>query len=71
MLMHNEELHNVYATPDIVRVIESKRGKREEHVARMEEMIHSYNILIGRSEGRRSLGRPRRKWENSSGILWI
>jgi hypothetical protein len=60
--LHNEELHNLYASPNIIRVIKSKRMRCEGHVARMREMRNAYKILVGKREGKRPLGRPRRKW---------
>jgi hypothetical protein len=63
--LHNEELHGLYSSPSIVRVIEARRMKWAGHVARMGEVRGAYNILVGRSEGRRPLGRPRRRWEDN------
>jgi hypothetical protein len=63
--LHNEELHGLYSSPSIVRVIKARRMRWAGHVARMGEVRGAYNILVGRPEGRRSLGRPRRRWEDS------
>jgi hypothetical protein len=63
--LHNEELHGFYSSPSIVRVIKARRMRWAGHVARMGEMRGSYNILVGRPEGRRPLGRPRRRWEDN------
>jgi hypothetical protein len=63
--LHNEELHGLYSSPDIVRVIKARRMKWAGHVARMGEVRGAYNILVGRPEGRRPLGRPRRRWEDN------
>jgi hypothetical protein len=63
--LHNEELHGLYFSPSIVRVIKARRMRWERHVARMEEVRGAYNILVGRPEGRRPLGRPRRRWEEN------
>jgi hypothetical protein len=63
--LHNEELHGLYSSPSIVRVIKARRVRRAGHVARMEEVRGAYNILVGRPEGRRPVGRPRRRWENN------
>jgi hypothetical protein len=63
--LHNEELHNLYASPNIIRVTEWRRMRRAEYRARMEEMRNVYNILVGKCEWRRPPGRPRRRWENN------
>jgi hypothetical protein len=62
--LHNEELHGLYSSPSIVRVIKARRMRWEGHVARMGEVRDAYNILVGKPEGRRPLGRPRRRWED-------
>jgi hypothetical protein len=62
--LHNEELHGLYSSPGIVRVIKARRSSVG-HVARMGEVRSAYNILFGRPEGRRPLGRPRRRWEDN------
>jgi hypothetical protein len=58
--LHNEELHVLYFSPNIVRVIKSRRMRWAEHVARMGEGRGFYRVLFGRPEGKRPLGRPRR-----------
>jgi hypothetical protein len=63
--LHNEELHGLYSSPSIVRVIKARRMRWAGHVARMGEMKGAYNILVGRPEGRRPLGRHRRRWEDN------
>jgi hypothetical protein len=63
--LHNEELHGLYSLPSIVRVIKARRMRWAGHVARMGEVKGAYNILVGRPEGRRPLGRPRRRWEDN------
>jgi hypothetical protein len=63
--LHNEELHGLYSSPSIVRVIKARRMRWAGHVARMGEMRGAYNILVGRLEGRRPLERPRRRWEDN------
>jgi hypothetical protein len=63
--LHNEELHGLYSSPSIVRVIKARRMRWEGHVARMGAVRGAYNILVGRPEGRRPLGRPRRRWEDN------
>jgi hypothetical protein len=62
--LHNEELHGLYSSPGIVRVIKAKRMRWAWHVVPMGEVRVVYNILVGRPEGRRPLGRPRRRWED-------
>jgi hypothetical protein len=59
--LHNEELNDLYSSPNIIRVIKSRRMRWAEHVARMGEGRSAYRILVGRPEGRRPLGRPRRR----------
>jgi hypothetical protein len=63
--LHNDELHGLYSSPSIVRVIKARRMRWAGHVARMGEVRGAYNILVGRPEGRRPLERPRRRWEDS------
>jgi hypothetical protein len=63
--LHNEELHGLYSSPSVVRVIKARRMIRAGHVARMGEVRVAYNILVGRPEGRRPLGSPRRRWEDN------
>ena len=60
--LHNEELNDLYSSPNIVRVIKSRIMRSAGHVARMGEERGVYRVLVGRPEGRRSLGRPRRRW---------
>jgi hypothetical protein len=55
----------MYLSPNIIRVIKSRRLRWAEHVARMGEERGAYRILVGRPEGRRPLGRPRRRWEDN------
>jgi hypothetical protein len=63
--LHNDELHRLYSSPNIVRVIKSRRMRWAGHVARMEEGSGIYRVLVGRSEGKRPLGRPRRRCEDN------
>jgi hypothetical protein len=63
--LRNEELHGLYSSPSIVRVIKAGRMRWAGHVARMWEVRGAYNILVGRPEGRRPLVRPRRRWEDN------
>jgi hypothetical protein len=62
----NDELHSLYSSPNIVRVIKSRRMRWEGHVARMGEGRGVYRVLAGRPEGKRPLGRPRRRWEDNT-----
>jgi hypothetical protein len=62
--LHNEELHNLYTSPNIIRVIRSSRMRWTVHVARLEEVISSYQILVGNLEGRK-LGKTRGRRENN------
>jgi len=57
--LHNEELNDLYCSPNILRVIKSRRMRWAGHVARMGEDRGVYRVLVGKPEGRRSLGRPR------------
>jgi hypothetical protein len=59
--LHNEELHNLYSSPSIIRLIKSRRMRWGGHVARMGEKKNVYRILVGMPEGKRPLGRPRRR----------
>jgi hypothetical protein len=60
--LHNEELHNFYSSPSIIRMIKSRRMRWVGHVARMGEKRNAYRILVGSPAGKRPLGRPRRRW---------
>jgi hypothetical protein len=62
--LHNEELRNFYASPNIIRVIKS-RIRWVGNVACVEEMRNTYNTLVGKPEGERLLGRPTRRWEDN------
>jgi hypothetical protein len=63
--LHNEKLHSLYSSPSIVRVIKARRMRWAGHMARMGKVRGAYNILVGRPEGRRPLGRPRRRCEDN------
>jgi hypothetical protein len=79
--LHSEELHNLYSSPDIIRQVKSRRVRWAGHLARMGEERKVYKVLVGKPEGRRPLGRPRRKWEDGvrmdlseiglGGVDWI
>jgi hypothetical protein len=60
--LHNEELRDLYSSPSIVRIIKSRRMRWAGHVARMGEKRNVYRLLVGKPEGKRPLGRPRRMW---------
>jgi hypothetical protein len=63
--LHNDELHSLYSSPNIVRVTKSRRMRWSGHVARMGEGRGVYRVLIGRPEVKRPLGRLRRRWEDN------
>jgi hypothetical protein len=63
--LHNDELHNLYFSPNIIRMIKSRKMRWAGHVASMEEGRGVYKVLDGRPEGKRPLGRPRRRWEDN------
>jgi hypothetical protein len=79
--LHSGELHNLYSSPDIIRQIKSRRMRWAGHVARMGEGRNVYRVLMGKPEGKRPLGRPRRRWEDGikmdleengwGGVEWI
>jgi hypothetical protein len=60
--LHNEELNDVYSLPNIVWVVKSRRMRWAGHVARMGEDRCVYRVLVGKPEGKKPLGRPRRRW---------
>ena len=62
--LHNEELHTLYRSPNIVRMIKSRKLRWAGHVARMEEGRSAFKILTGKPTGKRPWGRPRRRWED-------
>jgi hypothetical protein len=59
--LHNEELHDLYSSPSIIRIIKSRRTRWAGYVARMGER-NTYRLLVGKPDGKRPLGRPRRRW---------
>jgi hypothetical protein len=63
--LHNEELHDLYSSPSIIRVTKSGRMRLVGHVAQMREKRNAYRLLVGKPEGKRPLGRPRRRWVNN------
>jgi hypothetical protein len=60
--LRNEELRDLYSSPSIIRIIKSRWKRWAGHVARMGEKRNSYRLLMGKPEGKRPLGRPRRRW---------
>jgi hypothetical protein len=63
--LHNEELHGLYSSPSRIRVIKARKMRWAGHVARRVEVRGAYNILVGKPEGRRPLGRPRCRREDN------
>ena len=63
--LHNEELNDLYCSPNIVRVIKSRRLRWAGHVTHMGERRGVYRVLVGKPEGKRPLGRLRRRWEHN------
>jgi hypothetical protein len=63
--LHNDELHDLYSSPNIVRVIKSRRMRWAGHVACMGEGRGAYRVLVERPKGKRPLGRPRCRWEDN------
>jgi hypothetical protein len=60
--LHNEEIHDLYSSSNIIRMIKSRRTRWAGHVARMGETRNAYRILVGKPERKRPLGKPRRRW---------
>jgi hypothetical protein len=79
--LHNDELHSLYFSPNIVKVIKSRWMRWEGHVARIGEGRGVYRVLVGWPEGKRPLVRPRHRWEDNikldlreigiDGVNWI
>jgi hypothetical protein len=60
--LYNKELHDLYSSPSIIRIIKSRRMRWAGHVARMGKKRNAYRLLVGKPERKRLLGRPRRRW---------
>jgi hypothetical protein len=63
--LHNEELNDLYSLLNTVRVVKSRRMRWAGHVARMGEDRGVHRVLVGKPKGKKTLGRPRRRWENN------
>jgi hypothetical protein len=63
--LHDDELHSLCPSPNIIRVIKARRLRWAGHVSRMGEGRGVYRVLVGRPEGKRPLGRPRHRWEDN------
>ena len=63
--LHNAVLHALNSSPNIIKNLKSRRLRWAEHVVRMEQARYAYRVSVGRSEGKRPLGRPRRRWEDN------
>jgi hypothetical protein len=73
--LYNEELCDLYSSPSIIRIIKSRRMRWAGHIARMGEKRNAYRLLVGNPEGKRPLGRPRRRWVDNirmdlRGVVW-
>jgi hypothetical protein len=60
--IHNEELHDLYSSPNIIRITKSRRMRWVGHVAQIGQKMNAYRLLVGKPEEKRPLGRPRRRW---------
>jgi hypothetical protein len=79
--LHNDELQNLYASPNIIRMIKSRRMRWAGNIACMGEIRKAYKIVVGKPEGKRPLGSPRHSWEDNirmdlmeigwENVLWI
>jgi hypothetical protein len=67
--LHNEELHDQYSSPSIIRMIKSRRMRWAGHVGRMGEIRNTCRILVGKPEGKKPLGRPWSRWDDNT--EWI
>jgi hypothetical protein len=69
--LHNEELHNLYSSSSIIRIIKSRRMRWAGHVARMGKKRNVYRLLVAKPEGKRPLGRPSCRWLDSSKMVLL
>jgi hypothetical protein len=79
--LHNEELRDLHSSPGIITIFKPMRMRWAGHVARMGEKRNAYRLLVGKPEGKRPLGRPRRRWVDNikmalleigwGGVDWI
>jgi hypothetical protein len=67
--LHNKELHNLYSSSNIIRMMKSRRMRWAGHVARMGETRNAYRILVGKPEEKRPIGRRRHRWTKLKWIL--
>jgi hypothetical protein len=67
--LHNEELNDLYSLPSIIRIIKSRSMRWAGNVAQMGEKSNVYRLLVGKSEGKIPLGRPRCRWMET--LRWI
>jgi hypothetical protein len=76
--LHNQELHDLYSSPSIIRIMKLRRMRWAWHVARMGAKRNAYRLLVGKPEGRRTLERPRHRWLDNirmdlvevDGVMW-
>jgi hypothetical protein len=79
--LHNEELYDLYSSPNTVQLMTSRRMRWTGHVACMGQRRGVYRVLVGKSEGKKLLGRRRHRWEDNikmdlqkvkfGGVDWI
>jgi hypothetical protein len=69
--LHNEELHNLHPSPNIIKMLKSRRMRWAVHVERMGAKMNSYRILVRKPEGNRPLGRPRRRWVHAIKMMGL
>jgi hypothetical protein len=79
--LHNEELHNLYISPSVIIMLKSRRMRWAGFVARTEAKRNAHMVLVGKSEGKRLLGRPKHRWEDNikmdvreiwwGGVYWL